>query len=78
MVAYPLIPTLGKQRQADLCEFEGRLVYRVRLCLKKQEAKTNNKKQTNSRAVVAHAFNPRTQEAEAGGFPSSRPAWSTK
>jgi hypothetical protein len=26
----------------------------------------------------AHAFNPSTQEAEAGGFLSSRPAWSTK
>jgi major histocompatibility complex class I len=24
--------------------------------------------------VVAHAFNPSTQEAEAGGFLSSRPA----
>jgi hypothetical protein len=29
-------------------------------------------------SVVAHAFNPSTQEAEAGGFLSSRPAWSTK
>jgi hypothetical protein len=29
-------------------------------------------------AVVAHAFNPSTREAEAGGFLSSRPAWSTK
>jgi hypothetical protein len=28
--------------------------------------------------VVAHAFNHSTQEAEAGGFLSSRPAWSTK
>ena len=28
--------------------------------------------------VVAHAFNPSTQEAESGGFLSSRPAWSTK
>jgi hypothetical protein len=28
--------------------------------------------------VVAHAFNPSTQDAEAGGFLSSRPAWSTK
>jgi hypothetical protein len=28
--------------------------------------------------VVAHTFNPSTQEAEAGGFLSSRPAWSTK
>jgi hypothetical protein len=28
--------------------------------------------------VVAYAFNPSTREAEAGGFLSSRPAWSTK
>jgi hypothetical protein len=28
--------------------------------------------------VVAHAFNPSTREAEAGGFLSSRQAWSTK
>jgi hypothetical protein len=28
--------------------------------------------------VVAHAFNPSIQEAEAGGFLSLRPAWSTK
>jgi hypothetical protein len=27
--------------------------------------------------VVAQAFNPSTREAEAGGFLSSRPAWST-
>jgi hypothetical protein len=27
--------------------------------------------------VVVHAFNPSTWEAEAGGFLSSRPAWST-
>jgi hypothetical protein len=30
------------------------------------------------RAVVAHAFNPSTWEAESSGFLSSRPAWSTK
>jgi hypothetical protein len=29
-------------------------------------------------AVVVHAFNPSTPEAEAGRFLSSRPAWSTK
>jgi hypothetical protein len=29
-------------------------------------------------AVVANAFNPSTQEPEAGGFLSSRPVWSTK
>jgi hypothetical protein len=28
--------------------------------------------------VVVHAFNPSTQDAEAGGFLSLRPAWSTK
>jgi hypothetical protein len=28
--------------------------------------------------VVEHAFNPSTREAEAGGFLSSKPAWSTK
>jgi hypothetical protein len=33
---------------------------------------------TTRRAVVAHAFNPSTWEAEAGGFLSSRPAWSTE
>jgi hypothetical protein len=31
-----------------------------------------------SGAVMAYAFNPSTQEAEAGGFLSSRPAWSTE
>jgi hypothetical protein len=30
------------------------------------------------RKVMAHAFNPSTWEAEAVGFLSLRPAWSTK
>jgi hypothetical protein len=29
-------------------------------------------------AVVVYTFNPNTWEAEAGGFLSSRPAWSTE
>jgi hypothetical protein len=38
------------------------------------------KKNFQKLGVVAHAFNPSTREAEAeaGGFLSSRPAWSTK
>ena len=32
----------------------------------------------NEPGVVAHTFNPTTREAEAGGFLSSRPAWSTE
>ena len=37
----------------------------------------DNKSQTRW-AVVAHAFNLSTWEAEAGGFLSSRLAWSTE
>jgi hypothetical protein len=69
-------------------EFRDSLIYRAssrtaratrRLCLEKQtnKQKTTIKKQL-CRAVVAHAFNPSTWEAEAGGFLSSRPAWSTE
>jgi hypothetical protein len=36
------------------------------------------KKPNNCQTVVAHAFNPSTWEAEAGGFLSSRLAWSTE
>jgi hypothetical protein len=43
------------------------------LKLDKTFIKTNHKP-----GVVAHAFNPSTREAEAGGFLSSRPAWSTE
>ena len=36
------------------------------------------KNRSCSWAVAAHAFNPSTWEAEAVGFLSSRPAWSTE
>jgi hypothetical protein len=35
-------------------------------------------KSNSSWAVVTNAFNPSTPEAEAGGFLSLRPAWSTE
>jgi hypothetical protein len=36
------------------------------------------KERETSQAVVAYTFNPSTWEAEAGGFLSSRPTWSTE
>jgi hypothetical protein len=44
----------------------------------KERKGKERKGKERSQAVVAHAFNPSTWEAEAGGFLSSRPAWSTK
>jgi hypothetical protein len=40
--------------------------------------KNNFKERKIKPGVVVHAFNPSTREAEAGGFLSSSPAWSTK
>ena len=49
------------------------------LLISAQQHHTNLKYQDFiSWAVVAHAFNLSTWEAEAGGFLSSRPAWSTE
>jgi hypothetical protein len=43
-----------------------------------KEIKQKKTKQVEDPGMMAHAFNPSTQEAEAGGFLSSRPAWSTE
>jgi hypothetical protein len=45
---------------------------------KKQTNKQTNKQNIIGWPVVVHAFDPSTWEAEAGGFLSSRPAWSTE
>ena len=36
----PLIPALGRQRQADLCEFEARMVYRASYRITKANKET--------------------------------------
>ena len=43
----PLIPTLGKQKQADLCEFEVSLDYRVsyRTVITQRNPVSRNKKE---------------------------------
>ena len=42
------------------------------------EIKKNHTHTHKKPGMVAHAFNPSTREAEAGGFLSLRSAWSTK
>jgi hypothetical protein len=48
--------------------------------VKNKKQKQKQKQKQKVPGVVAHAFNPSTREAEAeaGGFLSLRPAWSTK
>jgi hypothetical protein len=45
---------------------------------RRRRKKKKEKRKKESRVVVAHAFNHSTREAEAGGFLSSSPEWSTK
>jgi hypothetical protein len=61
----PVIPA----REAGGVKVKAYLGCIARPCLKKSII---------SQAVVAHAFNSSTWEAEADGFLSSRPAWSTE
>ena len=44
----------------------------------KTKKNKTNKKTKSGQAVVVHACNPSIWEAEAGGFLSSRPSWSTE
>jgi hypothetical protein len=52
----------------------GEFIYFLKICSQKK----NKKQKQKQPGVVAHAFNPSTWETEAGGFLSSRPAWSTE
>jgi hypothetical protein len=66
----------------DLCEFEASPIYIVRprfnLTQPNPTQPTKNTKKKAMLGVVAHTFNISTGEAEAGGFLSSRPTWSTE
>jgi hypothetical protein len=48
------------------------------MATRSQQVSSFHKEETTEPGMVEHAFNPSTREAEAGGFLSSRPAWSTK
>jgi hypothetical protein len=80
MVAHAFNPSIwwgwGEDRGRRISEFKASLVYKV--SSRTARATQRNPVSKNKQNVVAHAFNPSTQEAEAGGFLSLRPAWSTK
>jgi hypothetical protein len=80
-------PGIRSPYVGDSTEDRGRpksqkLIYQVctlaRGVGKRLKGEPKDKKLGWSRAVVVHTFNPSTWEAEAGGFLSSRPAWSTE
>jgi hypothetical protein len=70
--------TREAERQVDFCESEASLVYKGRSKIAKATQRNSVSKNKTKPGVVAHVFNPSTWEAEAGGFLSSRPAWSTE
>jgi hypothetical protein len=89
MVAHAFNPSTWEAEAGGgrrISEFEASLVYRVssRTARATQRNPVLNpptppkKNFSFESGVVVHAFNPSTQEAEAGGFLSSRPAWSTE
>ena len=66
-----------------ISEFEANLVYRVssrtaKTTQRNPVSKNKQKKLFLGREVVSHAYNPSTWKTEAGGFLSSRLAWSTE
>jgi hypothetical protein len=61
-----------------LCNHVQTYVYIYAWNKNKEKAAINLRMGDVVPGVVAHAFNPNTWEAEAGGFLSSRPAWSTE
>jgi hypothetical protein len=67
-----------QEAERQISEFKASLIYRVSSRTARTTEKPYFEKRKKSRAVVAHAFNPSTREAEAGEFLSSRPAWSTE
>ena len=80
--------TLRKQRQEDLCEFKACLVDRASSRIAKEtfswgknHSDCRLEKEIRSKdfrwTLVAHAFNPRMQDAKAGRSLNSMPAYST-
>jgi hypothetical protein len=62
-------------RELCMCEQAKCLTH---LMVNGEAEKIRDKRLALQLGVVAHSFSPSTWEAEAGGFLSSRTAWSTK
>jgi hypothetical protein len=75
-----MIKVLNKHLQTKKTEKHGTMygVNRFRKALSSRDLNSHPLEKYIQPGVVVHAFNPSTWEAEAGGFLSSRPAWSTK
>jgi len=67
----------GQKRTSDPLHLKLQAVVRILTCGLGTELRSSIKT-PHAPGVVALAFNPSTWEAEAGGFLSSRPAWSTE
>jgi hypothetical protein len=79
MVVHAVNPSTQETKVGRALEFKGSLVYIVSFRTTESTQRILVlKKNKNSRVVVKSAFNPSTREAEAGGFLSSRPTWSTE
>ena len=59
-----MILALGRQRKADLCEFEARLVYRVNSRTARTIQKSCLKKQTNKQTKPRKQINQPTKQTK--------------
>jgi hypothetical protein len=89
VVTHAFEPSTQEAEAGWISEFEASLVYKVssrtaraiqRNPVSKNQInknkKTKQKQKPAAKVLVAHALNPSTQEVEAGGPLSLRPAWS--
>jgi hypothetical protein len=70
-VEHPLIPALGRQRQANICEFKASLVYRASIRIAR--ATPRNSVLKNEREWLYKPAIPPTME-ECSSFSTSSPA----